>query len=131
MFIHTKVLLFQINNMITKLNTFKINESINDIDLSNIDIVNIQNAVEKEKYVEILFVVEFPDITVVNIPHYFSITNNYCNIETYMMKKELLKKINSYFKQYNIKVFSKDKLSEDSYTIIAQPINYNLNKNNI
>ncbi len=94
--------------------------------LQNIDLDNLINKVKNDKFVEFLYVSEFPDITIINIPHYFSKTNNYIIIETYMLQQELIKNLNTYFKKYNIKVFVRQKLDERYYSIIAQPINFNL-----
>jgi len=87
---------------------------------------NLINQVEKDKFVEILYVSEFPDITVINIPHYFSKNNNSIIIETYMLQQELIKKLNAFFQKYNIRVYVNQKLDERYYSIIAQPINFNL-----
>jgi hypothetical protein len=94
--------------------------------LQNIDLDNLINKVKNDKFVEFLYVSEFPDITIINIPHYFSKTNNYIIIETHILQQELIKNLNTYFKKYNIKVFVRQKLDERYYSIIAQPINFNL-----
>jgi len=94
--------------------------------LQNIDLDNLINKVKNDKFVEFLYVSEFPDITIINIPHYFSKTNNYIIIETNILQQELIKNLNTYFKKYNIKVFVRQKLDERYYSIIAQPINFNL-----
>jgi len=99
---------------------------INDSLLENIDVDILIKELHKKPFVEFLYVAEFPDITIINVPYFFSKTNHHINIETHMLQDKLLKYMNKYFNKYDIKVFESQKEEQRLYSIIAQPINYNL-----
>lgn len=96
--------------------------------LQDIDVETIVNLINKNKIVKLFYVIEFPEITVINIPYIYTTTGKYINFETFFLKDTLTEKLNRIFKPYKIKLIRTDYLIEQYYEFIGIPLNFNIKK---
>lgn len=105
--------------MITKLSLFE----SKDFDFINdLDIELIQKETENNFAVPIMYIAQFPDITTIHVPHFYTKKVEYINIETYLLTDKLLDNLNKDFKEYGIKLILSTGLEKRFSTVLAQKL---------
>lgn len=93
---------------------------------AGIDIDTLKLDADNKKFVNMGYITEYPDVTVIYVRHEYSKSDDYLLIKDSGLTKEVVAKLNSKLKQYGLKAFLEEIGSSSSITskLIIQPIGY-------
>lgn len=95
------------------------------MNINGIDIEQLKSDTDKTKFVEIGYVTEYPDVTILYIKHEYTKGSNYLLIKHNGLANAVVKELSNTLKKVGIRIYTNGTAGSCLTTaIMAQPINY-------
>ena len=96
------------------------------MNINGIDIQQLKSDTDKTKFVELGYITEYPDVTILYIRHEYTKGSNYLLIKHNGLAKAVVKELTNVLKKVDIRIYTNETAGSSclTMTIMAQPINY-------
>lgn len=95
------------------------------MNINGIDIEQLKSDTDKKKFVDLGYITEYPDVTIVYIQHEYTKGNNYLLIKDNGLITASIKRLNAILQKQGIGIYLHEYCpSSPTQKIVAQPVNY-------
>jgi len=109
-----------------------IKESINlNLNLDNLDFNIIHSICKDKKFINLIYMAEFPDSTAISIPHIYTNNNNELFFNSNLTISKLIPLFKNIFKKKGLRLFPQENQNMNYIILLVQPIDFNLSEKKI